>query len=225
MGTNTDPYQPAEGKYRLTRGIIEVLAERRNPFSILTKSPLVLRDIDLLAAAARHAKVRVDFSVGTLDPDVWKLTEPGTPHPARRIEAVAKLNEAGVRSGVLMGPILPGLSDTPEQIRTVVEAAVAAGAVGIGHVVLHLGPGIRDHYLAWLAEHRPDLLQTYGEWYRRGRNASAGTLERIAGLVASAIEECGGPQPRHRPENFASSVRKPTDVAEARATQLRLGVQ
>ncbi|MGH9004450.1 MAG: radical SAM protein, partial [Acidimicrobiia bacterium] len=111
MGTNTDPYQPTEGKYRLTRGIIEVLSEARNPFSILTKSTLILRDLDLLAEAAHRTRVQAAFSVGTLDERVWKETEPGTPHPRRRLEAVAKLNEAGVPTGVLLAPILPGLSD------------------------------------------------------------------------------------------------------------------
>src|SRR5699024_6409145 len=113
MGTNTDPYQRSEGKYRLTRGILEVLVERRNPFSILTKSTLVLRDLPLLAAAARHSDVRVNLSIGTLDEAVWKATEPGTPHPLRRIKAVEKLNAAGVPCGVLIGPVLPGLSDAP----------------------------------------------------------------------------------------------------------------
>jgi DNA repair photolyase len=223
MGTNTDPYQPAEGKYRLTRGIIEVLAERRNPFSILTKSPLVLRDLDLLVAAAAHSKVRVDFSVGTVDTDTWKLTEPGTPHPERRLDAVAKLNAAGVPAGVLMGPILPGLSDAAEQIAAVVRGAVAAGAVGIGHVVLHLGPGIRDHYLALLADHRPDLTDRYQEWYRR-RNAPAATRERVAELVATAIAECGGPQRRRRAEPREPSAEPAKDAQPARNTQLNLGM-
>ena len=108
MGTNTDPYQPAEGKFKLTRGIVEVLAERRNPFSILTKSPLVLRDLDLLRDAARVTEVTVDFSIGTLDPDVWSRSEPGTPHPRKRLDAVRRLNEEGIPSGVLMAPVTPG---------------------------------------------------------------------------------------------------------------------
>ncbi len=197
MGTNTDPYQPAEGRYRrLTRGVLEVLAGRRNPVSVLTKSPLVLRDLDVLAELAAGARVRVDFSVGTLDTDVWKLTEPGTPHPMRRIEAVARLNAAGIPSGVLMGPIIPGLSDGPEQIRSVVRAAVEAAAVAVGHVVLHLGPGLRTHYLQWLALHRPDLVEAYQSWYGgRGRSADARVRNRIARLVGAALREFGGPQP------------------------------
>src|SRR5690606_2605074 len=128
MGTNTDPYQRAEGKYRLTRGIVEVLAEAGNPFSILTKSTLVLRDLQLLAEAAQRTEVRVNLSIGTLNEDVWRATEPGTPHPARRMRAVEQLNEAGVPCGVLVAPVLPGLSDSPEHLDAVVAACVAAGA-------------------------------------------------------------------------------------------------
>src|SRR5579863_7727197 len=112
MGTNTDPYQHAEGKYHLTRGIIGVLSERGNPFSILTKSTLVLRDLALLAEAARRTSVRVNLSIGTLDRDVWRLTEPGTPPPDKRLDAVRRLNDAGIPCGVLVAPVLPGLSDT-----------------------------------------------------------------------------------------------------------------
>src|SRR5439155_1280621 len=125
MGTNTDPYQRCEGKYRLTRGIIRELGQAANPFSILTKSTLILRDLDVLVEAARHTEVRTSFSIGTLDDDVWKATEPGTPHPRKRVEAVAKLNEAGVPCGVLVAPVLPGLSDRPDQLEAVVKACVA----------------------------------------------------------------------------------------------------
>ena len=125
MGTNTDPYQHAEGKYHLTRGIIDVLSEARNPFSILTKSTLILRDAKALAAAATRTDVSVSFSIGTLDRDVWKLTEPGTPPPDKRIEAVRRLTEAGVSCGVLVAPLLPGLSDRDDQIEHVVEACAA----------------------------------------------------------------------------------------------------
>ena len=161
MGTNTDPYQKAEGKYHLTRGIIEVLAEARNPFSILTKSTLVLRDLDVLVAAAKRTSVRLNFSVGTLDRAVWRLTEPGTPRPDKRVEAVKRLNDAGVECGVLMGPVLPGLSDSTEQLREVVEACVTAGAVSISAIALHLRPGVREHYLATLAKSRPELIRLY----------------------------------------------------------------
>jgi DNA repair photolyase len=166
MGTNTDPYQPAEGKYRLTRGIVEVLAERRNPFSILTKSTLALRDLDLLAEAAKHAEVSVSYSIGTLDAKVWRETEPGTPHPMRRMEAVGRLNAAGVPSGVMIAPVLPGLSDHPSQIAAVEEAAASAGATFTSIVPLHLRKGVKDHYLGWLSRQHPELVGRYQELYR-----------------------------------------------------------
>jgi DNA repair photolyase len=191
MGTNTDPYQRAEGKYRLTRGIIEVLTEAGNPFSILTKGTLVLRDLELLAAAAERELVRVNFSIGTLDPDVWRLTEPGTPHPRKRVEALARLNAAGVPCGVLVAPVLPCLSDRREQLDEVVGACVDAGAVSITPVLLHLRPGVREHYLSSLAEHRPDLLERHHQLYRRAY-APATERDRLAQMVSDLVREHQG---------------------------------
>ena len=167
MGTNTDPYQRCEGKYRLTRGIIDVLSRARNPFSILTKSTLILRDLDLLAEAAQRTRVQAAFSIGTLDEKVWKETEPGTPHPARRLEAVARLNQAGVPTGVLMAPLLPGLSDAPDQVAAVARAAREAGAVSVSPIVLHLRPRVREHYLGWLGGAHPELASLYARLYPR----------------------------------------------------------
>ena len=150
MGTNTDPYQPVEGRYRLTRGIVEALAEARNPFSILTKSTLIGRDADVLGDAARESDVGTALSVGCLDEDVWRAVEPHTPNPMRRIETVAKLAEAGVACGVMVAPILPGISDAPEQLEAVVRAAIEAGATSVTPIALHLRPGVREHYLSWI---------------------------------------------------------------------------
>ena len=155
MGTNTDPYQSAEGKYKLTRQIIEVLTERKNPFSILTKAPLVLRDLDVLTEAAAVTDVRVDFSIGTLDEVAWSTAEPGTAHPQKRLDAVSKLNEAGIPSGVLMAPILPGLSDSEAQLEAVIAGAVEANARFIAGMYLHLRGSLKDHYLDWLADSHP----------------------------------------------------------------------
>jgi DNA repair photolyase len=165
MGTNTDPYQRCEGKYHLTQGVIKVLSDVANPFSILTKSTLILRDLDLLTAAAQKTSVRANLSIGTVDEQVWRLTEPGTPHPRRRVDAVRRLNEAGVPCGVLIGPVIPGLSDRPDQLKDVVDACAEAGAVTISAVALHLRPGVREHYLGWLASARPDLVDFYKERY------------------------------------------------------------
>ena len=161
MGTNTDPYQRAEAKYKLTRGVLEALTEHANPFSILTKSPLVTRDVDVLVAAAARAEVRVNFSIATLDERVWRATEPGAPHPRRRIDAMAKLSAAGIRTGALMMPILPGMSDGAEQLRETVTAIDQAGGRLLGIGPLHLRPGVREHFLEWLAKADPELHADY----------------------------------------------------------------
>ncbi len=164
MGTNTDPYQKAEGKYRLTRGIAEALVERRNPFSILTKSTLVLRDLDVFLRAPEL--VTVDFSIPTLDEDVWRRTEPGTPHPAKRMEAVKTLNQAGIASGVLAAPLLPGISDGKDQVVAVLAAASEAGARFASTMLLHVKPGLREHWFDWLRHNHPELVERYEELYR-----------------------------------------------------------
>jgi DNA repair photolyase len=165
MGTNTDPYQRCEGKYRLTRGIVETLIEHDNPFSILTKSTLVLRDKALLAEAARGGRVAVNLSIGTLDDEVWKTTEPGTPHPKQRVRAVEQLNAAGIPCGVLVAPILPGLSDAPEQLEAVTRACRDAGAVSITRVMLHLRPGVKEVFFTHLAQTHPHLVDRYRRLY------------------------------------------------------------
>jgi len=167
MGTNTDPYQRCEAKFHLTRGIVGVLGEAANPFSVLTKSTLILRDLDLLKAAAARTDVRANFSIGTLDENVWKATEPGTPHPRRRVEAVARLNEAGIPCGVLVAPVLPCISDSPEQLEDVVKACVEVGAVSVSALGLHLRPGVKEHFMTWLRTNRPELVGEYERRYRR----------------------------------------------------------
>ena len=179
MGTNTDPYQRAEGKYRLTRSIIEVLGEAANPFSILTKSSLVLRDLDVLVAARERTDVRVNLSIGTLDTDVWRATEPGTPHPRRRLEAVAALNDAGIPCGVLVAPILPGLSDGREQLEAVATACVEAGAVSVSAILLHLRPGVKQHYLETLRASHPERGGCDRAPLPEGQRAEGGPAPRV----------------------------------------------
>jgi DNA repair photolyase len=191
MGTNTDPYQHAEGKYHLTRGIIEVLSQARNPFSILTKSTLILRDTAALAAAATRTHVAVNFSVGCLDRSVWRLTEPGTPPPDQRLAAVRRLTDAGLSCGVLVAPILPGLSDSDNQVRSAVEAAAAAGAVSISGVALHLRGSVREHYLGWLQTVRPDLYAPTRERFRGGAYQAQSERDRISELVRATATRCG----------------------------------
>ena len=166
VGAATDPYQPAEGRYRLTRGCIRVFAAARNPFSIVTRGPMIVRDIDVLQAAASRAEVHVSFSVPTLDLEVWRRTEPGTAPPRQRLRALQRLVEAGIDAGVGMAPILPGISDHPAQLAEVVRAAREAGATGLWCNVLHLQPGTREHFLENLARDWPALLPRYEALYR-----------------------------------------------------------
>ena len=165
VGAATDPYQPAEGRFRLTRGCLEALADARNPFGIITRGPMIIRDIDVLTEASRRAKVHVTFSVPTLDDEIWRLTEPGTAPPRQRLRALSRLVDAGIDAGVGMAPILPGLSDKPELLRDVVKAARDAGATGIWTNVLFLRPGTREHFLENLASDWPDLLPRYQRLY------------------------------------------------------------
>jgi DNA repair photolyase len=195
MGTATDPYQRAEGRYRLMRGIIRALVDYGNPFSILTKGTLILRDLDLLQEAAGVTKVGAAFSVGTMDEDAWRMSEPGTPHPRRRIEAVAALNEAGIPTGVLMAPILPGITDRPEQLREVVRAAIDAGATHVSPIMLHLRPVVREEYMGWLADHYPDLVPRYESMYRTAYGPRR-DRETIGARVGGLVRDLGGLKPR-----------------------------
>ena len=219
MGTNTDPYQRAEGKYHLTRGIIGVLTEAGNPFSILTKSTLILRDLPLLTAAAARAEVRCNLSIGTLDPEVWAATEPGTPHPRQRVEAVRRLNEAGIPTGVLVAPIIPGWSDSAAQLEEVTEAALAAGAVSVSPVALHLRPGVKEHFLADLRAKNPRLAAQLARRYR-GAYLSRAEQDVVVAPVGRTVA-------RRRPTSAAGEHRHPpppAPVAVATLTrQLRLG--
>jgi DNA repair photolyase len=168
IGAATDPYQPAEGRYRLTRACIEVLGRVATPFSIITRGPLIVRDIDVLAAAARRTGVSVMFSVPTLDPEVWRTTEPGTAPPRQRLRALSALVDAGIDAGVGMAPILPGLSDRPEQLAEVVKAVRAAGATSVWANLLYLRPGTKEHFLEALARDWPEELDRYEQLYARG---------------------------------------------------------
>jgi DNA repair photolyase len=224
MGTNTDPYQRCEGKYHLTQGIIRVLGEARNPFSILTKSTLILRDLPLLVEAARRTDVRINFSIGTLDETTWKLTEPGTPHPRQRVEAVRRINDAGIPCGVLVAPVLPGLSDRPEQVEEVVRACVDAGAVSVSAMLLHLRPVVKEHFMGWLAQARPDLLPMYQRRYRRSGYLPKADHEPLGAIVQRVLAEAGVSTPRHsrRGVSTGKAVAEAGPQAETPQQQLLL---
>ncbi len=183
MGTNVDCYQRAEGRYRLMPGILAALTEVANPLSILTKGALILRDLDLIVAAADRADVSTAVSVGFLDEEAWRLAEPGTPPPARRLQVCATLNEAGVDCGVLMAPILPWLTDGPAELERTVRAIAEAGATHVSPIVLHLRPGAREWWFAWLHREHPALVERYTQLYRGGSYADAAYQRRITDQV------------------------------------------
>jgi DNA repair photolyase len=189
VGAATDPYQPAEGRYRLTRACIEAFAGAATPFAIITRGPLVVRDVDVLAEAARRAEVSITFSVPTLDYEIWRRTEPGTSPPRQRLRALSRLVEAGIDARVGMAPILPGLSDRPELLAEVVREARAAGATGIWANLLYLRPGTREHFLSALERDWPELLPKYERLYRRGaylpRRETDPVRERVRSLSRS----------------------------------------
>ena len=166
IGAATDPYQPAEGRYRLTRQCLEALRDFSNPSAMITRGPMIVRDIDVLSGLARRAEVHITFSIPTLDEDVWRKTEPGTAHPRQRLRAIEKLTTAGIDVGVGLAPILPGLSDRPDQIEEVVKAARASGATGLWAGMLHLKDGTREHFMAVLNKHWPELVPRYEQAYR-----------------------------------------------------------
>ena len=183
MGTNTDPYQWVESRYKLMPGIWEAFRDARNPCSILTKSPLLLRDIELLKEIAAVTDIHANLSIPTLDAKAWRATEPHTPHPRARLEAVAELNRAGIPTGVLIAPLMPGINDAPEQLEPLLEAAAQAGATGIGGIALHLRGDVRKLFFDWLREHRPDLVERYQRLYVRGAYAPPDERRRLAALV------------------------------------------
>jgi DNA repair photolyase len=199
VGAATDPYQPAEGRYRLTRGCIEAFAEASNPFSMITRGPMIVRDLDVLTEAARRAKVSITFSIPTLDEEVWRKTEPSTAHPRQRLRAVKELVDAGVKVGVGMAPVLPGISDRPEQLREVVKAAREAGATGVWTNLLFLRPGTREHFLEHLAEDWPEQLPRYLELYEGRAYLKSGEAKPLRQQVSALAREYGVKDRRAKP--------------------------
>jgi DNA repair photolyase len=183
MGTNTDPYQWVEGRYKLMPGIWEALRDFRNPCSVLTKSPLVLRDLPLLKEIAAVADVSANLSVPTIDEKAWRATEPHTPHPRARLEAVAELNRNGIPTGILVAPLMPGINDDPRQVEEIIQTAIDAGAKSIGGIGLHLRGEVRGVFMEWLRSYRPDLVQQYEELYARGAYLPRPEADRLRGVL------------------------------------------
>lgn len=208
IGTATDPYQQAESRYRITRGILEAFADRGNPCSVTTKSPMILRDLDVFDRLVEKTDVTVCFTVTTLDQRLWRLIEPTTAKPRKRLEALSVLRDHGVHVGVLLSPILPGLTDDAEHLEEVVAAAAKYGANFLAHNVLRLGPGISDYYLPFIKREFPGLNRPYQQLYR-GNYAPgyyAETIDRRVadlklkyGLTSERFPARMDPQPRVSP--------------------------
>jgi DNA repair photolyase len=204
LGTNTDPYQWVEGRYELMRGIWEAMRDFANPCSILTKSPLLLRDVELMKEISERTEFGASLSVPTLDEKAWRATEPHTPHPRKRLEAVGELNRAGIPTGILVAPLIPGVNDAPEQVEEILELAADAGAVNVTGIGLHLRGEVRDIWFEWLRDNRPDLIPRYEELYARGAYLPAEERERLGALTKRGRrdEPTGfrgrGPAPKRR---------------------------
>jgi DNA repair photolyase len=220
MGTNVDCYQRAEGRYRLMPGILQALADVANPFSILTKGSLILRDLPVLQAAAKTTEVSTAISVGFVDPVLWREVEPGTPSPRARLDVCRTLNEAGIRCGVLMAPILPGLTDSPEQLSETVGAIADAGARYVTPIVLHLRPGAREWFMQWLAAVHPELVARYRTLYARSAYGPKSYRDQVCGLVhelaiTAGIGSAHYPVDRtHSPTGHGRSPRPSAQIQE-----------
>src|SRR5919198_3685 len=216
MGTATDPYQRAEGRYRLMPGIIGALTDYRNPFSILTKGTLILRDLDLLVDAGQVTDVGTALSSGTLDEDAWRRSEPGTPHPRKRMDTVAALNDAGIPCGVMVAAVLPGINDDRAKLREVVGAAIDAGATHVSPILLHLRPVVKEEYMRWLQDEFPELVPRYETMYAKSAYAPAADRKALGETVSGLIRKAGGlrlkpgiqPRINHRTKD-AGARRKP----------------
>jgi DNA repair photolyase len=186
MGTNTDPYQWVEGRYKLMRGIWEVFRDAANPCSVLTKSPLLLRDLDLMKEIAAVTDISANLSIPTIDEKAWRASEPHTPNPRARLEAVGELNRAGIPTGILVAPLMPGINDDPAQVQEILQAAADAGATGVSGIGLHLRGEVRGVFMDWLRSYRPDLIERYEELYARSAYLPRVEQERLGGLVRGA---------------------------------------
>jgi len=185
LGTNTDPYQWVEGRYRLTRGIWEAMRDFANPCSVLTKSPLLLRDIDLFRELTERTEFVANLSVPTLDEKAWRATEPHTPHPRKRLEAAAELARNGITTGILIAPLMPGINDSPEQVEEILELAGESGARVLGGLGLHLRGELREIWFDWLRQYRPDLVARYERLYSRGAYLPKAEARRLSALARS----------------------------------------
>jgi DNA repair photolyase len=216
LGTNTDPYQWVEGRYKLMRGIWEAMRDAANPCSVLTKSPLLLRDLDLMKEVAAVTDISANLSVPTIDEKAWRASEPHTPNPRARLEAVGELNRAGIPTGILVAPLMPGINDDPRQVEEILQLAAEAGATGVSGIALHLRGEVRGIFMEWLASYRPDLVEHYEELYARSAYAPRVEQERLGALVRRARARATGAFRRDPWRDHAA--RQPARAAPERAS-------
>nr|WP_228514050.1 Rv2578c family radical SAM protein [Frondihabitans sp. VKM Ac-2883] len=214
LGTNTDPYQRAEGRYALMPGIIDALTDARMPFSILTKGTLIRRDIGRLRRAADHVDVQLGLSIAVLDDDLQRSIEPGTPSATARLETLKAIRDAGLDCTVFAAPLLPGLTDSAEQIDSLVGALADAGATNVLPTLLYLQPGVKELYFAWLQRERPDLVAGYGRLYAGGTQASGDYQKLVYRRLRDALVRHGLPIPnRDTHELFQLRGKRPSPAA------------
>jgi len=211
LGTNTDPYQWVEGRYRLMPEILAALEEAGTPVSVLTKSPLAMRDVEIFERMARKLPVSVNLSVPTLDEDAWRATEPHTPSPSARLDAVTELRRRGIDSGVLIAPLMPGINDSPDQVRPIIERARKAKASFLGGMAPHLRGEVKDVFFAWLQAKRPDLIPSYEQLYARGRGYMKPDDRKQA---ARAVRGWGQGRGRRSPEPTDTQSRPQAGLSE-----------
>jgi len=218
LGTNTDPYQWVESKYKLLPGIWEAMRDYANPCSVLSKSPLLLRDLPLFKQIAERTEFVANLSVPTLDEKAWRATEPHTPHPRTRLAAVGELNRAGIATGVLVAPLMPGINDDPRQVERILEIAGEMGARSVGGIGLHLRGEVKEIFMDWLRQYRPDLVAHYEKLYGKGAYLPAAEKDRLAKLARGENPPrrfLRPPRPVER-TNAAASARSPRDSTRSR---------
>ncbi|MGE3268539.1 MAG: radical SAM protein, partial [Chloroflexota bacterium] len=221
IGTSTDAYQPAEGRFRLTRQALEAFRDFQNPIGMVTKSPLVIRDVDVLADLARVAKVRIFFTITTVDLTLWRTLEPGTANPFKRLAAMRRLVDAGVPAGVLVAPILPGITDSAESLEAVASAAEDYGAMWLGSSALRLRPIVKDHYLSFVEDEFPELLARYQRAYPF-TNAPKPYQDALTTRVDRIRERYGFAEDSMRMRGLTPA---PTPARRAHPAQLRLPME
>jgi len=218
LGTNTDPYQWVEGRYKLMRGVWEAMRDFANPCSILTKSPLLLRDLDLMKEIAERTTISANLSIPTMEEKAWRATEPHTPNPKARMEAVAEMNRQGIPCGILVAPLMPGINDSPKQVERILELAAEAGATGVGGIALHLRPGVKEVFMDWLRSYRPELVPRYEELYGGRRSyAPPAERERIARTLKRGkdnVQKRTGVRPGGRHSTWPTDLRNAAQDTE-----------